>query len=168
MTQEEIYASIKGFENYQVSNLGNVKNIKTNRILKQVLRGDYLSVVLCESGKKYTKNVHKLMAEAFLTNDDNKSCVDHIDNNKQNNNILNLRFATHTENSRNRSIAKNNSSSVKGVDFFKRLNKWRARIMIDGISIHLGFYETLEDAKQARIKKVNEVFGEFTNECELN
>ena len=162
---EEVFLPIKNFDNYMVSNLGNVKNATTNKILKQSANKEgYIRLKIYKNGKRYGKYVHKLIAEAFLINDDNKPNVDHIDNNKLNNNINNLRFATHIENSRNRSIPINNTSSVKGV--CKSGNKWRAYICIDGIRMHLGVFETIEDAKLARITAVKKAFGEFANKCE--
>jgi hypothetical protein len=110
--------------------------------------------------------VHRLVCNAFLENPDNKALVDHIDCNKQNNNISNLRWATNQENQRNKNLSKKNTSNVKGVCFDKYANKWKAQIMIDGLRIHLGYYNTLEEAKQARLKKVNEVFGEFVHASE--
>ena len=164
--QEEIYIQIEEFPNYQVSNQGNVRNIKTGRILKQRLRKDgYKDVIIHLEGKKYNKTVHKLVANAFLENLDNKKCVDHIDNNKENNNFDNLRFATHTENCRNRQVSKKNTSGCKGV--YREKNKWRARITVDGINAHLGYFDNIEEAKQARQDAVKKAFGEFTNACEL-
>ena len=61
---------------------------------------------------------------------------------------------------------KNSTSGVKGVSFHTGNNKWCAYIRIYGILIHLGSYDNLEDAKQARIKRANESFGVFTNKCE--
>ena len=106
------------------------------------------------------------MAIAFITNPDVKSCVDHIDNDKSNNKIANLRWATHSQNSQNKSMMSNNTSGVKGVIWDKSSNKWRARITIDGIKVHLGYFKNLEDAKQVRITKANQAFGVFTNSCE--
>ena len=98
---------------------------------------------------------------------ENKKCVDHIDNDKQNNNINNLRYATRKENGQNRRLGKNNTSGYKGVCFCKREAKWRSQIKIDGISLHLGYFDNIEDAKAARVNKVKQAFGEFTNACEL-
>ena len=146
--QEEIYVPIKDFETYHVSNLGNVKNNKTGKILKQVINGrGYYDVGLYVNGKKHSKVVHRLVANAFLENLDNKKCVDHIDNDKQNNNINNLRYATIQENKRNSNIGKNNTSGIKGTHFNKKSNKWESYIKIDGIKTHLGFYKTIEEAK---------------------
>ena len=106
------------------------------------------------------------MAIAFIPNADGKSCVDHIDNDKSNNNIANLRWATHSENNPNRTMMSNNTSGVKGVSWDKDTNKWRSQINIDGININLGRFVHLEDAKQARITRANQAFGVFTNACE--
>ena len=109
--------------------------------------------------------MHRLVANAFLEKVNNKPCIDHIDNNKENNNIENLRFATHQENGRNRAIGKNNTSGAKGIAFCKRESKWRAYITIDGLKVHLGYFDNIEDAKLARVNKVKQVFGEFANKC---
>jgi len=163
----EEFKTIEGFENYEISNLGNVRNKKTNRILKPGIDShEYYNVNLCENGKKTTKHLHRLIAFAFIENTENKPFIDHIDNNKLNNNIENLRWATNQENQRNSKLSAKNTSGIKGVCFYKKLNKWSARIKIDGINIHLGLYENIEDAKQARINKVNEVFGVYKNACE--
>ena len=60
----------------------------------------------------------------------------------------------------------NNTTGIKGIT--REKNKWRARVKIDGISIHLGYFDNIEDAKQARINKVQQVFGEFAHSSELN
>ena len=164
----ETYKVIKGFVDYSVSDHGNVKNNKTGRILR---RGSgkahkHFNVVLRENNKSYNKNVHSLVANAFIENPQNKSCIDHIDNNPQNNNISNLRWATDSQNNENKSMMTNNTSGVKGVCWSKASNKWKARINIDGIAIHLGYFTDIEDAKQARILKANALFGVFTNACE--
>ena len=48
----------------------------------------------------------------------------------------------------------------------KRANKWTAQIKINGVKQHLGSFDNIEDAKMARMKKANELFGEFINDCE--
>ena len=168
--EEEIYVQIKDFPNYCVSNLGNIKYIKTNTILKQRFdKYGYKRVNLYDKNRKiFTKRTHRLVIEAFKENVENKLCVDHIDNNRENNNICNLRYATHQENTRNSKIRKNSTSGIKGITYHKASNKWQARITIDGLEIHLGLFGNIEDAKQARVNKVKQVFGEFANKCETN
>ena len=62
----------------------------------------------------------------------------------------------------NSSLSSRNVSGIKGVNFNKRAKQWHARIKIDGIRIHIGYYDNIEAAKEARIKKANEVFGIYT------
>ena len=79
--------------------MGNVKNNQTEKILKLSVDGKgYYKINLFKDGKPKTINVHKVVAQTFLENPLNKRCIDHIDNNPLNNNILNLRFATLQEN----------------------------------------------------------------------
>ena len=165
---EEVFLPIKNFPDYCVSNLGNVKNIKTGRILRQRFDKDgYKEISIYDENRKYhTKRVHRLVIEAFKENVENKPCVDHINNDRQNNNINNLRYATRIENGRNRVIGKNNTSGAKGISYRKDMKKWEARITIDGIRMSLGCFNNIEDAKQARISAVKKVFGEFVNKCE--
>jgi hypothetical protein len=73
---------------------------------------------------------------------------------------------TISENNQNSKISNRNTSGAKGIYWHKNANKWHAQIKIDGISIHIGLYNTLEEAKEARVKRANEVFGVYTNECE--
>ena len=77
-----------------------------------------------------------------------------------------MRFATSKENIQNSSIRLDNTSNIKGVYFNKKAKKWHARITIDGISVHIGYYDDLEDAKIARVNRANEAFGIYTNACE--
>jgi alkyl hydroperoxide reductase subunit AhpF len=77
-----------------------------------------------------------------------------------------LRFATSKENSQNRKLSSRNTSKVKGISFNKKAKKWHAQIMIDGISIHIGLFANLEDAKIARVNRANQAFGVYTNACE--
>jgi len=165
MTEE--YKPIQDFEIYEVSNLGNVKNKKTGRILKPNVGNDgYNKLSLMKDKKRCGKKLHRLIAEAFIPNPENKQFVDHIDNNRLNNNINNLRWATNQENQRNRQLNINSTSGVKGVSFDKARNKWSATITIDGITIHLGLYDNIEDAKAVRITKAQQAFGVYINSCE--
>jgi hypothetical protein len=162
----ETYKVIEGFENYSVSDHGRVKNNKTGRILKYKHRQGYTLADLSVCGIVSTKTIHRLVARAFIENPEGKRCVDHIDSDRSNNRVHNLRWATYVENSRNRSVNKNNTSGCKGVNWDPQNKRWLSRICVDGIQINLGSFKCLEDAKQARIIKANQAFGIYTNSCE--
>lgn len=163
----EIWKSIDGYENYSVSSFGSVRNDKTDRMLKYYDNGHGYSIVsLCKNGKSNKYQVHVLVANTFIDNPKNGSCVDHIDNNRSNNNVANLRFATKTENAQNSKLSSKNKSGIKGVSFKKSSNKWRAYISIDGVKVHLGYFDNIEDAKKARVDSANQAFGQFINVCE--
>ena len=93
----EEFRIIKDYENYEVSNFGNVRNIKTGRVLKGVNSKGYLRVNL-NNGVRKTLRIHRLVGIAFIPNPKNKECLDHIDNNQLNNHISNLRWANLREN----------------------------------------------------------------------
>jgi hypothetical protein len=164
---EEEYKIIKDFENYEISNFGNIKNVKTGRILKKTIDGHgYHMVKLCKEGKKVNKKIHKLVGNAFIPNPLNKNCIDHKDGNRLNNNIDNLRYVTYQENNMNRKIATNNTSGFKGISFNKKYNKWHSYIKINGKLNYLGLFEKIEDAVNARVKKAEQLFGAYKNSCE--
>ena len=102
-SNSEHWASIDGYKNYQISWWGRVRNATTARILKgKVNPNGYTSVNLSKKGSKpKTHFIHKLVAREWVSNPDGKACVDHIDGCRTNNHHDNLRFATHSENSRN-------------------------------------------------------------------
>ena len=158
---EEIYKTVQGFENYEVSNFGAVRNKTTQRRLKGNNHMGYLRIGLSKDEKTKLLFIHRLVALAFVDNPDKKTEIDHINNNKIDNNALNLRWCNRQENNRNTQVSKTNLNGVKGISFYGKQKKYRARICIDGVSVWLGSFKTLEEAKQARINKVNEVFGEF-------
>ena len=76
--------------------------------------------------------------------------VDHINHVRNDNRLVNLRFVTHGENMRNKSVSSKITTGVTGVYFDKRLQKYRARIRVNREFIHLGMFETLEEAAAAR------------------
>lgn len=76
--------------------------------------------------------------------------VDHINRDRDDNRLCNLRLAKPGENSQNKARYKTNTSGCAGVGWNTKAGKWQARIMHKGKSIHLGYHETLEEAAAAR------------------
>ena len=103
MEDNELWKPIKDFDNYEVSSFGKVRNIKTHRILKSATKGGYILVGLCQNGKGKSIGVHRLVAESFIENPENKPQVNHIDKNRSNNNVDNLEWNTALENNLHRS-----------------------------------------------------------------
>ncbi len=163
----EIWKDIIGYEGlYQISTFGRVrsldKTVRTGlvvyrngkpfterlikgRLLRLSMSGKYYRVGLTKNFRHRTIRVHQLVAITFLNH---KPCghdivVDHIDNNKLNNNLANLRLVTQRENlSRGRGC-----SRYVGVS--KSHNKWRACIYYNGINRRIGTFNTEDEANEA-------------------
>lgn len=99
---EKEYKPIPEFENYGISKDGIIINLKRQKELKYFIDKDgYYKVGLCINKKKYNRFVHRLVAITYIDNPNNLPTVDHIDGNRTNNSVENLRWATYSENSRN-------------------------------------------------------------------
>jgi len=153
MNQIEIWKDVVGYEGiYQISNLGRVKSLKfgRERIIMAYANGrGYLLVGLLKEGLKGTRAIHQLVAESFLehTPCGHKVVVDHIDNNKLNNNVENLQLITQRDNSSK--DKKGYSSKYVGVSWNKFNQKWATRITIKGKYKHLGYFINELDASKA-------------------
>ena len=158
----EEWRSISGYVNYQVSNIGRVRNATTEKILKPFLnKGGYYEISLRKESVKKECRIHRLVAQEFIDNPDNKQFVDHINHNKTDNTIFNLRWVSKSENSMNRNKIPNKSSKYKGVCFSKERDKWRARIMLSGRRKHLGYFANEKEAAFAYNEAAIEKFGEY-------
>ena len=87
--------------------------------------------------------------------------IDHINGNKLDNRIANLRLADISENARNAKISKDNTSGYSGVTYHKKAKKWAASIMYNRKQIYLGVFENILDAVQARKQAEATYFGAF-------
>ena len=112
---EMFFVTINGYTNYKINPDGVVKNIKTNKELKPHLnKNGYYYVNLYENRIRKHKPIHQLVANAFLTKPNEKCVVDHINNDRTDNRLENLRFVSCNENTRNR--LKNASVNYKFVN----------------------------------------------------
>lgn len=156
----EIWKTIKDFEDYQISNLGNVKSFKykEERILKKGINttGYYFVILSNKKGLK-NKTIHKLVAENFLNH---TSCgyelvVNHINFNKLDNRLNNLEVVTQRENSNKKHIK--SKSKYVGVYWNKKLNKWTSSIYLKPKNVHLGVFENEYDAHLSYQNKLKEI-----------
>ena len=138
---------IQDYPNYLIYETGEVFNVKTNRFKKLSDNGrGYLQVSLCKNGKEKKFYIHRLVAIHYFPNPENKLEVDHIDGNKHNNCVENLRWATRSENANAfQKHRKNNTSGVKNIYYDKNYKLWFYQKTIYK-KLHLKYFETFEDA----------------------
>jgi hypothetical protein len=153
--KENKMIEILGYENkYAVSEDGKVFSLNYNRTgevrelcLDTVGKG-YHCVVLCKNGKRKKFLVHRLVAQTFLDDWDPDLQVDHIDMNKKNNHVNNLRMVTCSQNCQN--------NKAKGVYLYKNCNKWRGELMVNYKHYYGPLRATREEAladRQELVKK---------------
>lgn len=130
--------------------------IKSGDTLGYVANTGYISISL--GGKSFL--AHRLAW--FYMNGYFPEQIDHINHIRTDNRWVNLREVTDATNKLNTGLSKNSKTKFNGVSFMKTLNKYRAYIMIDRKHIHLGVYETLEEAIQAR-QEANVKYGFHSN-----
>jgi len=109
-------------------------------------------------GKKDTPLLHREIMKCDVC--DGK-IVDHINGNTLDCRKENLRICTHAENIRNSKTYKTNTSGVKGVTWYKKLNKWCAQIQVDKKKINLGYFLSIKDAEKAYAEGSKKYHGEF-------
>jgi hypothetical protein len=132
----------RAIENYSVDELGNVYS-RTGRLLKCSTNAvGYRQLFVWKNCKlQRTYLIHRLVWQAFKGEIPEGLEIDHIDGNKSNNRLDNLRLVTHQHNTFN--------SKCKGYSFCKRTKKWMARIGCNGKLYHLGVFNTEEEASKA-------------------
>jgi len=151
-----MFKEIKGFENYLISDDGMVMNQDGLIMKPQNHNKGYSCISLSVSGKKHTRTIHRLVGLAFLDNPNNYPEIDHINNDKKDNRIENLRWITSSGNNRNKKFK---SQYLVGVS--RCGSKYRSRIAIDGYRKHLGNFNTEEEAHQEYLNKYNELMSIF-------
>lgn len=120
-----------------------------------VIRNKYLY-------RKNGKNISKLIFIHHIIKGRKEGYdIDHINGNRLDNRIENLRFATRSQNKMNAKVYKNNKLGLKGVHFVEKTHKFRASITLNKKKSMLGTFKTKEEAARAYDKKAKELFGEF-------
>ena len=167
----EEWKDIKGYEGkYQISSFGNVrslydvnqyKNTKRIKILKLGQRNGYSVINLCKNGKRKSFQIHRLVAEAFIPNEKNDEIVNHIDEDKKNNNVNNLEWCTQLKNVKhslhqriNKSVNRVGSTGEKYICKRTRGNKsyFELNVYMNGKKHYLGKFYNIQDAIKVREK----------------
>ena len=144
-----IVANIKDYEGlYIVTDGGRVFSLKSGKELKSYQGKDgYFRICLYKNGVKHTHKLYQIVFYSFHPNisKDKGYEIDHIDNDKSNNSLSNLRKITSRENT-----AKSKHPKFRrGVRYFANIGKFGASISIEGESYHLGVFPNEEDASRA-------------------
>jgi len=138
--------TIEGFDNYLIYPDGKVYNQKYDRFLKPYKDSDgYLIFGLYKNKIHYKKKLHRLVGEAFIPNPNGKPQIDHIDRNKSNNNVENLRWATHNENQQNTGIKCNNKLGIQYICYDETYKRYKFQKTVNKIT-HQKYFQTLDEA----------------------
>jgi hypothetical protein len=152
----EVFKAIKGYEGiYEISSFGRVKRIQkgkgtnNSKYLKPNLGNNgYLSILLRNKGNDKKFTIHRLIAVHFLPNPHNLPVVDHIDRNRTNNNLTNLRWASLTENAANKERSNGcicqDKRIIKGVEY----KYWRVFWYPEAYVRKSRRFKTEEEAKE--------------------
>lgn len=103
----------------------------------------------------------KIRMHRELMNPPENLYVDHTNGNRLDNQRSNLRLATNQQNQFNAKIASNNTSGVRGV--YRMDGRWRAYLKLRGKEVHLGMFNTKDEARDARIEAIKRIHREFAN-----
>lgn len=158
---EEIWKEIPDYEGfYEASNLGNIRSLERKRkvregvvglhkgqFIKPNKSGRYCLVTLSKDGIVLTKSVHRLVALAHIPNPENLPEIDHINKDKTDNRIENLRWVSKSTNQRNKGIPVHNTSGHLHIRFVTKANRWC--VHIPWLKLNRRFM-TLEDAIKFR------------------
>jgi len=132
-----------------------------NSELKWHFDNGYASAIWYVDNVKYHTFLHEAIMQLSGQEVPDGKEVDHKDGNRLNCLDDNLRICTRPENQQNRSKLSNNTSGHKGVSWSKSNKKWQAQITVSGKRIHLGYFDTKEDAARAYNVAAMKYYGEF-------
>jgi hypothetical protein len=168
--KEEIWKSVAGHSNHQVSSLGRIRivdrwidysdgrhSFNPARMARisidshgyPIVRIDYILY-----------RVHRLVGVAFLGLRFDQQ-IDHINRDRSDSRAVNLRACSNSENSRNCGLDKSNSSGFKGVSWDRANRKWKSAVTFNHKSITIGRFSSKQEAAKAYDKKAVELFGAF-------
>lgn len=141
---KEIWKNIEGYPNYQISSMGRVKSLNykhtdKEKLLKSSKKSGYPFVVLYKDGERKQTFIHRLVASAFIPNTDNKPCIDHINTDRTDNRVENLRWVTYKENMNNpltieKKMGENNPKTKPIIQFSKDgefMQKWHCIVSVE-------------------------------------
>jgi hypothetical protein len=128
---------------------GKARAVGGSEVKPHTAGSGYRSVVMGRGRREY---IHRLVANAFIGQPTNPGMeVDHINRDKTDNRVSNLRWISHDRNLLNAGVRAHNTSGVNGVRWHSKAKKWCAYIGENNKYRHIGLFSTLESARSARI-----------------
>jgi hypothetical protein len=164
--ENEVWVDIIGYEGlYRISDLGRVMSLagqktrkngvvssKKEKIVKShIMKNGYLNVCISKNGTPKSHLIHRIVAEHFIPNPENKKEVNHKNKVRSDARKVNLEWNTRIENVHH-SLTLDKTSKYIGVDLCKRDMRWRATIQINNNRTHIGMFSNPYDAMLARTK----------------
>lgn len=147
---------IQGYPNYLIYPDGRVwskgSKYKKQQFLKEYINQDnsYKYVGLVSEGKQKQVAIHRLIAIHYIDNPNNYKEVDHINRDRGDYRIENLKWVNRCENLLNQGVRKNNKIGIKNIHYDKKSNKYRFKKMYRGV-VHIRDFDTLEEAIEYKI-----------------
>jgi hypothetical protein len=146
------FVEIPGFPNYMIRRNGEVYSLLTHIIMNPLIdKKGYMVIQLTQDKKRFTTFIHRLLAFSFIPNPDNKPYIDHIDRNRTNNSLENLRWVTCVENSLN-TITNVENSNIRST----KSNNYEVRLYRNKIQ-YTKTFKTLDEAIIWRNIKIAEL-----------
>ena len=149
MSQILVTKDIRGYSGlYTIDSLGRIFTSRRNFFLKNTVAPDgYARVSLIKNKIRKGFTVHRLVGITLLKNPKNKPVIDHINKNRSDNRLVNLRWATHRENNL---YSKHSRTNLRGAYYHPKSKNWEAAIMLDGANrFYIGVYSTKNEAHYA-------------------
>ena len=156
---EEIWKKIDFFDNYEISNKGNVRNCKKLMKAYHEPHG-YISFKLVKDGKYHKRYLHTLIANAFIPNLDNKKFVDHINRDRKDNRLENLRWVNSTENNLNTT---RRDREFYGIYWYEERQSYLVKLKVGNKVRYLGWRKNIEDAKNLRDTEKSNIEIEYNH-----
>ena len=137
---------VQGYPNYLIYEDGKIFSKYKNNFIKPHINSEgYYHKNLYKNNNRKNHSIHRLIAIHYIPNPENKREVDHINRDRSDNRIENLRWVTHSENMQNKGIRIDNTSGVKYISYNTRTDRWVFRKIING-KLTCKYFKTKEEA----------------------